>query len=603
MIRPMTVAWMSAIATAGMVFAHGQPAPGKEHDEADRGAPAAAAQDWSVAVPGWKPVAANEHPRLIFRKDDVPTVRKRAQTPAGKIMIERAKKLLDAPFTTWHAAGHAFLYQVTGDEAWADNAKEAAEQTLARKPNPDGRYTWPGAGQLRAGPCLSALALAYDMAYDGWDAATRETIAKGIVANRYLEEIANSPRHVPGCNHWGAHTGGAGVALLALRGDADVDAKRIEALLGKVITNACREIAAGYGSRGYYYEGHHCGRLSSNTGLVPFIQAYRVAMGRDLVPNSSNAQWLLTKWVYEFVDHPASKGSAGCYTYNSRGMYAREFGREGASTAGDFAQGFGICPQEHVPAVLWLYNHIIEPAAKTYGADEPYPHRAAYALVNWPIDVTEKNPAEVLPLSMLDEGPGYCVFRNGWADKGNIVVTALFGSSPRSGRGMAAGGSIMVAGKGLKYTFPGMFHSSKITYSKLNPDGSGIVSGVVLDNPGNGKSGPAMALPRTPTSLAVDYSGAAGVPLLVAQVGPQVGYRVEYSMDIKKLNLPQDVHDVTGADGFATKTTIHTADPAMPWAIMTLQKGDPPAVVVDGNKVRVGEQTLTFDGEKIVLGR
>ena len=41
----------------------------------------------------------------------------------------------------------------------------------------------------------------------------------------------------------------------------------------------------------------------------------------------------------------------------------------------------------------------------------------------------------------------------------------------------------------------------------------------------------------------------------------------------------------------------------MPWAIMTLQKGDPPAVVVDGKQVKVGEQTLTFDGEKIVLGR
>jgi len=320
MIRQMPVAWMSVIATAGMVFAHGQFAQGKEDDGADRAAPAVAAKDWSVAVPGWKPVTANEHPRLIFRKDDVPTLRKRAQTPAGKVMIERAQQLLEAPFTTWHAAGHAFLYQITGDQAWADKAKEAAEQTLARKPNPDGRYTWPGEGQLRAGPCLSALALAYDMAYDGWDAATRNTIAKGIVENKFLEEIADSPKHVPGCNHWGAHTGGAGIALLALRGDAGVDTNRIEELLGKVVNNARREIAEGYGSRGYYYEGHHCGRLSSNTGLVPFIQAYRVAMGRDLVPNSSNAQWLVTKWVYEFVDHSASKGSAGLYTYNSRGI-------------------------------------------------------------------------------------------------------------------------------------------------------------------------------------------------------------------------------------------------------------------------------------------
>jgi hypothetical protein len=346
MIRRMNVAWMSAITMAGVLFAHGQTAPGKEDDGADRGASAVAAQEWSVAVPGWKPVTANEHPRLIFRKDDVPTLRKRAQSPAGKVIIERAKTLLEAPFTTWHAAGHAFLYQVTGDQAWADKAREAAEQTLAGKANPDGRYTWPGEGQLRAGPCLSAVALAYDMAYDGWDAATRAKIAQG-----------HSGKQIPG------------------------------------------------------------------------------------------------------GDREQSEACSGLQSQNS---------------------------------------------------------------------------AEVLPLSMVDEGPGYCVFRNGWADKGNIVVTAL---------------------------------------------------------------------PKTPTSLAVDYSGASGAPLLVAQVGPQVGHRVEYWMDVKKLNLPKDVKDVTGEDGFATKTTIHTAAPAMPWAIMTLQKGDPPAVVVDGNTVKVGGQTLTFDGEKIVLGR
>lgn len=103
--------------------------------------------------------------------------------------------------------------------------------------------------------------------------------------------------------------------------------------------------------------------------------------------------------------------------------------------------------------------------------------------------------------------------------------------------------------------------------------------------------------------VAVDDSGASGAALLVAQVGPQVGFRVEYSMDIKQLNLPRDVKDVSGADGFATKTTIPTADPARPWAIMTLKQGEPPAVVVDGDTVRVGGQTLTFDGEKIVLGR
>ena len=115
------------------------------------------------------------------------------------------------------------------------------------------------------------------MAHDGWDDQTRANVARGIMANNYFEEIPNKPRHCPGCNHWGAHTGGVGMALLALRGDPGLDTAKIEDLLAKVINNARREIAEGYGSRGYYYEGHHCGRLSSNTGLIPFIQACRVA--------------------------------------------------------------------------------------------------------------------------------------------------------------------------------------------------------------------------------------------------------------------------------------------------------------------------------------
>ena len=101
------------------------------------------------------------------------------------------------------------------------------------------------------------------------------------------------------------------------------------------------------------------------------------------------------------------------------------------------------------PAVLWLSHHIIEPGDKTCGADEPYPHRAAYALANWPLEMTEKNPAELFPVAMVEEGPG-------------------------------------------------------------------AVGGMVLDETGSGQSGPAPASPRTPTSLAVDSSGASAAALPVA---------------------------------------------------------------------------------------
>ena len=445
------------------------------------------------------------------------------------------------------------------------------------------------------------------------------------MANRYFEDIANRPRHCPGCNHWGMHAGGCGVALLALRNDPEVPADKIEAMLTKIVQNVKREIKEGYGKRGYYYEGHHCGRMSSNLGLIPFIQAYRVAEGKDLVKNCENAQWLLTKWVYEFVHHPA--GEAGHkYTYNSRGMYRREFRRYGA----DFSEGFGICPEAHKPAVLWVYQHLIEPGEKTYDlVPGAYPHFGAYAFVNWPLDVKERNPGELFPQVLAEEGPGYFLFRNGWKDKGNIVVTALLGSTPGGGRGMARGGSIEVCGRGIKYVFPGMFHTSRMTHFRAAKDGSGVLSAVLLDQGKGTKDMPADAVKGEPTAMAVDFSGASGAELLVAQVGAQVGHTTAYWLQIEKAVIK----DVKGIDGYYTKTTqigkhVLQKDAAPDidllgeneieeeglrleekkvkpptWYVMTLQKGPAPKVSLKDGKIIVGGQTLSFDGKKITMDK
>ena len=583
---------------------------------------AAEKAEWPTDVPGFVPVKPGEHPRLVFRKTQLPALKKRAERPEGKVMIERLKKQLAGKFTLWHASGYAFLYQITGEKQYADKAFDTAQETLTGRANPDGRYTWPGNGQLRAGPCLSGMALAYDMAYDGWDEAQRKKIADGIMANPYFDQIPTKPRHCPGCNHWGAHTGGCGVALLALKDDPGIPRERIDRYLGTVIHNIKRAIMEGHGKYGYYYEGHHCGRLAVNTGMLLFMQAYREAMGKDLVPGCSNAEWQLTKWVYEFVDH----GPERHYTYNSRGMYRREFDRTGMSTGGDFAHGFGVCPDKHKPAVLWLYNHIVEPGEKTYDIMS-LPHRAPYAFVNWPLDVKERNPGELFPLVLAEEGPGYFLFRNGWKDKGNIVVTALLGSTPAGGRRMARGGSIEVCGRGIKYVFPGMFHTSRMTYFRAARDGSGVLSAVLLDQGKRIENMPADAIKGEPTAMAVDFSGASGADLLVAQVGAQVGHTTAYWLQIEKAV----VKDMKGLDGYYTRTTRigkhvlkKNAAPDIDllgeneveeeemtlgekqvkpptWCVMTLQKGPAPKVNLEDGKIVVGGQTLSFDGKKITM--
>ena len=612
----------------------------------------AAAEDkpWPAAVQGHKPVRPGEHPRLIFRKDDVPELRRRAATPEGKAILARCTKMLAARFTTWNAAGHAFCYQATGDKAHAERARQAAEQMMAGAANPDSRYNYlhPN-GQLRAGPALGAMGLAYDMACDGWDEAFRKKVAEHIFNHSYTREIVESPRHGPGCNHYGAHQGGVGIALLALKGDGHVDDKTLDRWLASVVANVKRELTIGHGPKGYYYEGHHCGRLSSNTGVIPFLQCYRNAAGKDLVANCTHAEWLVTQWVYEFV-----RLGGQCRNLQ-RGMYASDPLPRGSSLSadGDFAQGFGICPAEHVPTVLWVYNRCVEPegAAKTYDVLE-YPHLAAWALWNWPWGVKEKNPGEIFPRVHHDPGPGYFVFRNGWTDGGDdIIVTALLGSTPRGGRGMAHGGSVLVLGlEAIRATFPGMFTASRMTYFKPEKDGSGVLSAVPIDGstwkiladdppkrlepavaagpkldavaslaglngPDEDLAGftleekkapakPKQAKPKAPaptygevTSLAVDYSGRCGSACLIAMVGPQAGYGVAYWMEV----VSGRIQDVQADNGANTKTTVLRAGPHV-YYLMTVQKGDPPVVKAKGDKVVVGGRTVWFDGKKIVLG-
>src|SRR5436190_1829354 len=51
-------------------------------------------QPWPTPVAGWKAPAAGEHPRLFFRKADLPALKKRAETPEGKAILARLKVLL-----------------------------------------------------------------------------------------------------------------------------------------------------------------------------------------------------------------------------------------------------------------------------------------------------------------------------------------------------------------------------------------------------------------------------------------------------------------------------------------------------------------------------
>ena len=50
---------------------------------------------WPAPVKGFVPPEPGEHPRLLFRRSDLPQLRKRAQTPEGKAILKRLREQLN----------------------------------------------------------------------------------------------------------------------------------------------------------------------------------------------------------------------------------------------------------------------------------------------------------------------------------------------------------------------------------------------------------------------------------------------------------------------------------------------------------------------------
>ena len=480
-------------------------------------------------------------------------------------------------FTVSHAAGYAFLYLLTDDPKYAGLARQCVEIGYSGQRDRDNRYSWhnPG-GMLRTGPAIACIAMAYDFAYDGWPEEFRRDLALRIQNYRMgtgetMEQLCHGPRMVPSSNHWGPQVGGAAIGLLAIRDDPGTDTVLIDRHLAGLQKNTVALFTqGGFGSNGGYGEGHHPARMTS-AYLLPAFSAWKNCVGKDWVTDNPRTHFIATRWIYEIMrvrDHLA---------INMYGRYARTvFHRGGMSAGGEFAAGFGAVPEAHVPAVKWFYNHVIDPRPaeeKDYEA-VVYPHRAVWAFTYWPVDVPERNPSEVLPRVWHDYRKGTTVFRNGWHEdpSEDIVVTVNMGS--RRGYGGADyGGFAAFIGLGRKHYLPSWFYGCTTSYLRTAPDGSGIISSI------KGKS-----------YLAVDYSKASGADALIVMTGEGVfrglHKRGAWTMPPGCTGIrPNMVADLNG------------------WkvAVVTLQKGEPPEIRAEDDRIVAGEQVVTFADGKFSL--
>jgi hypothetical protein len=675
---PFTLRWLlfrAAVAGLAMGVAVGAMARAGEEEG-----------PWPAEVEGFVAPAAGEHPRLFFRKADVPELRARAETPEGRAIVARLRRLLGGgeklperynehfpvnisargpaelppgSFTMSHAAGYGMLYQLTGQKKYAELARQCLEMTfdadrysvtyaqikaeraevspklfnyeerlakegkrvtaaeLAQKvlhygqPDRDERYTWttPGA-KLRIGPMMLAVAMAYDLCYDGWDDAFRRRVvaelldydrlpvdfdmySEGHKGRATMEAIVNCG-YPPESNHFGAYIGGAGTALLAVRGDPGADDQRVRQPLATIEKNTLRLLSEGFGDHGFFAEGQGPSHMAANSAFVPFLQAARTAWGKDFIAPRPHAQWLTLRWAMEIVP-----GADGRPYYPN--LYPSSYGpqwvdRDGLSDGGDFAQGFGaLAGDDQRAALLWVYRRLVEPGEvgqnptwleageRSFDA-VAYPHRAVLALVNWPMGLEPKNPAEVIGRVNVDRYMGYYMFRKGWAGPDDVYFTLL--TNPRGKHGYVKGprgGNFAFWGLGLRTKWSQKLSGVEQTYFKAEPDGSGVVS---LRHDGG------------LTSIAIDYSERAGVPAVVVFANPWFSEDDQTKTDWHRLR------SVTPKEGRPGPSLVYrrVQAGATSMLVATLSAGPPPELSVRDGKLAIGRQTYAFDGQKLVMG-
>jgi hypothetical protein len=121
---------------------------------------------------GWAPPKPGEHPRLLIRQGQVPDLRRKAETPWGRKVVERLKTTAGSKSET--AVAQGLLYVLTGQKEYAEKVRELI--------GPEPRHWYTTGGVVHEGP-VSAMetALAYDLVHGACDEEFRRRMVERFI--------------------------------------------------------------------------------------------------------------------------------------------------------------------------------------------------------------------------------------------------------------------------------------------------------------------------------------------------------------------------------------------------------------------------------------
>lgn len=578
-------------------------------------------------------ITPREHPRLIFRSTEIPTLKQKAQTTQGKAIIQNLKRTLEqeieydgyVPTGGYHAAGHCFLGLLEDNPASAATAWQIVTKSMAN----------PGQRLLEHSPIVAGVALAYDLCYNQWNKTQQQQVNQWLTLQTLKLIAGDSPKN--GWNsyswsNWNARArGAAGLAALAILDEPPEyypqdnqffqNPKDVEKLLKIAERNIIRYFDAAIGDHGIGTEGDHYTTEPLRLTILPFLQAYRQVKGIDIAP--SKTQWFLPFYLNRslFIDGELQIDSYGRHRLSPPPSL--------------YGIGLPTVSAPFLAGVLWFLERYDQNFS--YGVSADLPISAIYALQGYPKQPQIVNPEKLWQKVLVDEQKGFYSFRNQWQDQGDIVASIyLKRELLRASWSFPDAGSFRISGLGQHWAIAGASEPKPynenivVTRKSNNQEAKPIYFQAEQD----GSATITLEKDNWLRSFAIDYSKASGSPGLFVLVdrfetqSTEDFQRKIWTMHLTgKITLKNNSFTIKSSSGATMQGTFISPQGVQLnvvsdtegrqilqaqginnfFVVMTLQQSAPPPVIIERNgldaKVTVGKQTIRFDGSKIVLNQ
>lgn len=586
----------------------------------------------SRLIPNHQPVTAREHPRLIFRANQVSMLKEKAKTDSGQAIIKQLEKALTGkvyyegyvPNGGYVAAGYCFLSLIKDDRASAEKAWQIVEKSLQT----------PGRRIFEQSPIVAGVALAYDLCYHSWDRARQKKLTRWLATQTVNLVNGSSPGEGWNSNawsNWNARArGAAGLAAMAILYEPKEfylgnkflsKPEDLLRMMGIAERNVSRYLDLAIGDRALGTEGDHYTTEPWVLTIIPFLQAYKNVVGQELSP--AKTKWFLPHYILRLVE---IEGELALPAYGRHRL------RPNMSL---FTLGLPLVPEKFLPGVMSFFQrYLVKDGDGSFGVSSFFPHIAAYALLGYQEDIPLANPTEIFGKVLIDRQKGFYVFRDRWQDQNDFVASIYLKKQPLKGSwSFPDAGSFRIWGLGHKWAKAGISKARKENENILarETDNTGGAKPVFAETKPNGSGVVSLVQKNWLRSFAVDYSGKSGSPGLFVLLD-RIDMQSQSDFLPKtwlmhtegKVTIQDATFTIESPSGKTLQGTfispkgmqlsyqeteqggvIQATGVNEFFVVMTVQPNQPPKVLIEGSgiaaTVKVGKQIITFTENRLSL--